>query len=294
MNLIEGISFDDIETRNEKVLEQVKNLNSIEHERLGMEGQSKFGSNMKIVGYRNCDHLDILLSRQVGDTIAYDLKQDAKFCHFKNGQVKSNYDPTVCDNGYNGIGPYNKIDTYDGLSAPFVYNHYKHMLNRVYNANNLNKFSYLDCTVDSSFLDYQNFFEWFKREYYEVNGEEMHIDKDILYKNNKVYSPTTCVIVPKTINDLFVKPSKSKGLPVGVFLDTGNGMYMAKCGINGIQEYLGEFNTPEEAFAKYKEAKENNIKRVANYYWNELGCKNIPQFNKVYNAMMNYKVEITD
>ena len=296
MNLIEGISFDDIETRNEKVLEQVKNLNSIEHERLGMEGQSKFGSNMKIVGYRDCDHLDILLSRKVGDTIAYDLKQDTKFYHFKNGQVKSNYDPTVCDNGYNGIGPYNKIDIYDGLSAPFVYNHYKHILNRVYNADKMDKYSsYIGCVVDESFLDYQNFFEWFKSEYYEVStGEEMHIDKDILYKNNKIYSPTTCVIVPKTINDLFIKPSKNKGLPIGVSLDTGNGMYMAKCSINNRQQYLGEYPTIEEAFSVYKRCKEENIKAVANYYWNEVGCKDIPQFHKVYNAMMNYKVEITD
>ena len=50
---------------------------------------------------------------------------------------------------------------------------------------------------------------------------------------------------------------------------------------------LGRFNTPEEAFYTYKEAKEKEIKRVADLYKDR-----IPQ--KLYDAMYNYEVEITD
>lgn len=285
MNLIEGISFDDIQTRNEKILEEVNHLNSIEHERLGMEKESKFGSNMKIVGYRNCDSIDVLLSRQIGDVIAYDLKRDTKFSHFKNGNIKSNYDTTLCDYAYNGIGFYNKKDMFDGFDGSLVYNYYNHMIRLAQKNNSI---------IDNSFLDYQNFFEWFKSQFYQVsNGETMCLDKNILYKNNNIYSPTTCVFVPISISKLLMKQNKLDLLPTGVSIEK-NGSFRAQCSVDNSLVQLGIYNTLEEAFNKYKEFKENNIKRVANYYWNELGCSTIPQFNIIYHTLMNYKVEITD
>jgi hypothetical protein len=72
-------------------------------------------------------------------------------------------------------------------------------------------------------------------------------------------------------------------LPIGVHLHTINKKYIARC--NGIS--LGSFNTPKEAFHSYKTFKENYIKEVANDY----GVK-IPK--KLYEAMINYKVEIDD
>ena len=50
---------------------------------------------------------------------------------------------------------------------------------------------------------------------------------------------------------------------------------------------LGIFETPELAFARYKEYKEDFIKDLAEQYKGE-----IP--NKVYEAMMNWEIEITD
>ena len=47
------------------------------------------------------------------------------------------------------------------------------------------------------------------------------------------------------------------------------------------------FDTPEEAFQTYKEFKENYIKQVADEYKDK-----IPE--KLYEAMINYKIEITD
>lgn len=51
--------------------------------------------------------------------------------------------------------------------------------------------------------------------------------------------------------------------------------------------YLGVFNTIEEAFQAYKEAKEEYIKEVA-YKYKEIITK------QVYQAMINYKVERDD
>ena len=46
--------------------------------------------------------------------------------------------------------------------------------------------------------------------------------------------------------------------------DNGRGRYVSKIMTNSEQRYLGTFNTPEEAFYVYKEAKEDYIKEVAN------------------------------
>jgi len=50
---------------------------------------------------------------------------------------------------------------------------------------------------------------------------------------------------------------------------------------------LGTYDSPEDAFAKYKECKEEIIKNIAEQYNGK-----IPQ--KVYGAMTNWKIEITD
>ena len=47
------------------------------------------------------------------------------------------------------------------------------------------------------------------------------------------------------------------------------------------------FDTPEEAFYVYKEAKEAYIKEVANKWKDQIDPK-------VYDALMKYQVEITD
>ena len=52
---------------------------------------------------------------------------------------------------------------------------------------------------------------------------------------------------------------------------------------------MGTFKTPEEAFSAYKVAKEAYIKEVATKYYNDGKIA-----RNVYDALMNYKVEITD
>ena len=53
------------------------------------------------------------------------------------------------------------------------------------------------------------------------------------------------------------------------------------------RKYLGVYDTQEEAFEVYKEFKERYIKKVADYYKDK-----IP--DKLYQALYNYEVEITD
>lgn len=154
--------------------------------------------------------------------------------------------------------------------------------------------TYKNCTVCDEWLYYPNFKQWYDNNYYEVNNEEMHLDKDILNKGNKVYSPETCVFVPQSINSLFIKSDKTRGdLPIGVDWHKANQVYQTRCRVFNVKtlknnsKYLGCYNTPQEAFDTYKKAKEENIKQIADYYKDR-----IP--SKLYDTMYSYEVEITD
>ena len=122
----------------------------------------------------------------------------------------------------------------------------------------------------------------------------MCLDKDILNKGNKIYSPDNCIFVPNNINILFVKRDKSRGdYPIGVHYNKYAKKFQAQCSIYNYKEnktkrkHLGYYNTTEKAFKVYKEFKEQNIKDIADYYKEQ-----IPQ--KLYNAMYEYEVEIDD
>ena len=115
----------------------------------------------------------------------------------------------------------------------------------------------------------------------------MSLDKDIIKKGNKVYSPNTCVFVPHSINTLFVKSNKVRGeYYIGVYKN-GNKFEAQLSKGNGKQIPLGLYDTPEEAFLTYKQAKEAYIKEVAEEYKGKIDPR-------AYEALMKYEVEITD
>ena len=151
--------------------------------------------------------------------------------------------------------------------------------------------STLPC-VENYLLNFQNAAEWIKNNYYEVLGERMHLDKDILCKGNKVYSRETCIFVPERINTLFVKRDNNRGKdPIGMYqLSSGN--YQVQCNNEyGKYVYLGTYSTKEEAFRVYKNYKEKVIKEVIDSYKGKIPE---PHYSKLRDAMYNYKVEIDD
>jgi hypothetical protein len=165
------------------------------------------------------------------------------------------------------------------------------MLTRCYSEKRreINYLSYENCTVCEEWHNYQNFKKWYELNYYEIEEEEMELDKDILYKNNKIYSPQTCIFVPYSINLLFIKPNKRK-LPQGVCYDKNRNKYIAQIicinkNLNKGHISLGRYNTVEEAFFVYKNAKEDYVKQLAEIYKVKYS---IP--DALYNAMLCYKV----
>jgi len=202
---------------------------------------------------------------------------------FVKGNITSPYDKTVHNVGYFGEGEYKS--SFNGKQTK-QYAYWHQMMNRCY-ASFYNIEAYKYCTVCEEWHNYQVFAKWYDENYYEVQNEVMCLDKDILIKGNKIYSPETCVFVPQYINTLFIKTLERKNeLPIGVVLDK-NKNRKKRYRASADKIFIGMFETPEEAFNGYKNVKELHIKQVTDKY-----KKYIPKI--LYDAMYNYKVEITD
>ena len=161
------------------------------------------------------------------------------------------------------------------------------MMHRCYKQDVLKHTSYKNVIVCEEWHSLQGFSKWHE-DNYEQHMIGWHLDKDILVKGNKVYSPETCCFVPQVINKLLVKADSTRGeYPIGVYYSERDKKFLATlCKLN-MRIHLGTFNTSEQAFEAYKVAKEEYIKELANK-WKSYITKSC------YQALMNYKVEITD
>jgi hypothetical protein len=168
------------------------------------------------------------------------------------------------------------------------YRVWKGIIGRCYLNKRSSDASYSDCYVCEEWLIFSNFKRWFEDP---QNGyvEGYDIDKDIMIKNNRVYSPQTCCFLPPKLNKVFTKRKSCRGsLPLGARFST-SGKYDSRIRRNKKDYYLGTYNTPEEAFTAYKLAKEQYIKELAESYFQQGKIT-----KRVYNALMKYEVEITD
>ena len=184
-----------------------------------------------------------------------------------------------------------------GTSLRHIYPKHKqlwqNMLSRCYNSNTEYVGKYESCSVSEYFLHFKNFRLWCNEQVgfneKDDKGKAFALDKDVLIKGNLLYSENTCCFIPREINNLLLTSKKVRGdLPIGVQRNKNNtARFVATLSKNGTTCRLGTYNTPEEAFYVYKINKEDYIKEVANKW---KGC--IDQ--RVYNALMNWTIDITD
>lgn len=249
-------------------------------ERIGEENYNKFGSLMIIKDYRKYNDIDVYFPE-------YDwVYKNTTYDGFKKSQLRCPYEPTSYGVGYIGEGEFVTSINHESTR---VYDVWHHMLERCYSDIQDRKYpSYKGCWVCDEWHNFQNFARWYNDNYYELDGERMNLDKDILYKGNMLYSPETCIITPQSINSLFIKSDIVRGsYPIGVNYDKRYKTYNSHCNDHGELIWLGSYKTVEEAFIAYKTYKENLIKRVADEY---KGL--IPDV--LYQAMYKYNVEIDD
>ena len=173
-----------------------------------------------------------------------------------SGSVKNPMFPLVCGKGYIGVGKYSTKD-----KKPYAL--WRSMLERAYSVRMqaLNP-TYKGVEVCKEWLNFQNFASWCETQKFfnakDKNGRCYEIDKDLLVRGNKIYSPETCCFIPREVNIFLVKRQNDRGsFPIGVTFCKERGNFMAFCTVDDVpRKYLGRFKTPEEAFLAYKKAKE--------------------------------------
>ena len=247
--------------------------------RLGEESINYQGSAMKVVEYKNTNNIIVEFQDN------YKACVHTAYQEFQSGRVRNPY--------YKEIYKVGMIGNKYSAKTP-EYKLWYSILTRCFDEKYKDREpTYNDVTCCEEWLLFENFYEWLHSQpNFDkwLNNEGWAIDKDILIKGNKIYSPETCCLVPRSVNSLFIKRTRYRGeLPIGVIQYYNK--FRARCEntLIGKRIHLGLYNTSQEAFCAYKQYKENLIKDVARI---EFDHGNITE--KCYDAMMNYIVEITD
>ena len=242
-------------------------------DRTGEKHMTNEGYEAEIIEYRKAIDLDIKFSDGT-------ILKNIHYGNLIKGTVGHPYHKSVNGVGYKGVGRHKSKEK--GKDTK-VYKVWNSIMERGYSTIFKKKHpNYKDVTVCEEWHNFQNFGDWFETNYNPKTMQGWHIDKDILVKGNRVYSSTTCCFVPLEINSMFTV-SRNNKYPTGVHYHIRNKTFTSS--IN--RRHLGSFDTPEEAFQVYKVAKEKHIKEVADKWKDFIDPR-------VYQAMYNYEVEITD
>ncbi len=142
--------------------------------------------------------------------------------------------------------------------------------------------------------DPKKFVKWYLEHYYEVDGEEMDVDKDLFGDGSGMYHPNFCCILPKGLNTMLANSKKhyfegkteGNSLPLGVKYNSKLNKYYGEITFTGAERTipLSYYDTPEEAFAEYKVMKKADILMVAAKY-----KESIPDY--IYDALLKVEVQ---
>lgn len=180
--------------------------------------------------------------------------------NLKSGGIKNPYHPCVLGVGFIGVG--NFVSKTNNKHTP-EYAAWRSMMQRCYS----DKFhekqpTYKNCAVCDEWHNFQVFAEWYTN--HEFYGLGYQLDKDLLIDGNKVYSPDTCMLVPKDINVLFTDRAAVRGdYPIGVVFHIRNKTYLASLEVNGKRKHLGTFRNVNDASNAYQKAKKEYVKQKA-------------------------------
>lgn len=145
--------------------------------------------------------------------------------------------------------------------CPF-YSRWTNMLKRCYCKKFQDEYpTYIGCSVCKEWLTFSNFKKWMETQ----DWEGKYLDKDILDRENKVYSQDKCIFVSNHVNTLIVATDSARGsYPLGVYFYKRIGKFHAKVRVNCATQNIGYFDDQYEAHAAWKKSKIAIIISVAN------------------------------
>lgn len=242
---------------------------------------SNQGYKVRLNKYYNCYNCELEFLN-----VKYPYKVNIEFRSFKNKTVQYPYHPTKFGVGFIGEGIYKTSHIgKDNLE----YTYWDGFMRRCYSnrVQNIRK-TYIGCSTEESWHNFQVFGDWFQENYKSEYMQSWCLDKDLLIKGNKDYSPETCCFLPNEINILFTNGYSKRGkYPKGVSYKPRINKYIAQYQKEGMVKHIGTYKTVEEAFQAYKSVKEQYIKNKADKWKDKID-------SRAYTAMYNYTIEITD
>lgn len=204
--------------------------------------------------------------------------------NLRTGKVSNPYHKSVFGIGFLGLGRYKSTSGKgSALKSTKYYTVWLSMFTRCYSKNVKKDYpTYVDCSVDERWHNFQVFAEWFEKNYNPETMQGWQLDKDIKVKGNKIYSPESCLFIPKDINCFSLsRIIKKSEMPQGVYFSKQGNKYIAEMSRFGKRYKIGRYTTPEEASLNYSIAKEKHARELAEV-WKEN--------EDIYNYLINFKV----
>lgn len=157
------------------------------------------------------------------------------------------------------------------------YQIWQNMLRRCYNKNFQDRHpTYVGVAVCDEWLKFSKFKDWFDKNYrydLEEQGIKLHIDKDLLSRDGKVYSPDTCVFLPSNVNKFLSNSySNNKSGYIGVSWDNSRSKWKVQINEFNSSSYknIGRFKNIEDARNTYIKARHIEAEKCREYL-RELG-----------------------
>lgn len=253
---------------------------------VGQSFTTKSGWSCKVIDYKDAFNVRVIWqdgSESTESSVA-----------LKQGSIKPLNQPSVEGIGFIGVGKFVPRSYKHGIQlSEKIYGYWIRMFSRCYNPHELNKprnARYRDVHICKEWHNFQNFAAWALQQ---VNSEclDYELEKDLLGGSNKYYAPENCCFLPAEINRFLMQIEQGEhGLGAHYIrpkYPNAKDGWVARCHTGIEREYLGYFNTPQQATAAYIKRKESYAKELALKWKDKID-------QKAYDALMNYKVEITD
>lgn len=119
--------------------------------------------------------------------------------------------------------------------------------------------TYKDCSVCEEWLTFSNFRRWMEQQ----DWQGKQLDKDIIKPSNKIYSPENCAFISPALNCLFHASKKRPSKFQGVYPSESGRKFKAYMRTSCKSNFLGSFNSEEEAAIAYLSAKIELAKSLA-------------------------------
>lgn len=180
--------------------------------------------------------------------------KNSKHCHQLSDKENHLNKRTILGIGVND-SDYQISNVVEGkkIICPF-YRVWVNMIHRCYSHKytGLNP-SYIGCTVTPEWHSFMTFKSWMETQ----DWEGMHLDKDLLFVGNKIYSADNCLFLSGQVNRFILENPSSRGLlPIGVSFHHDGIRYRASVkNLGKGSKHLGVFTNVESAHLIYLKAK---------------------------------------